>query len=177
MKTSAFCSRHRLLLAAIAAGALAAQAQPGGPPLARVEEPLRCQPPVRQRGRTCRPRRRLGARPYTHPDPAQSWSALKELLAQTTTQNALAFYLAHVAASRSYRAVAAAGFLLATGVKDAEVITFFELGTAWLMKKALAVDGILTGVAVDGLAVLGIALGQIKVGAISGFKEWVILCT
>ena len=81
--------------------------------------------------------------------------------------------LAHVAASRSYRAVAAAGFLLAVGTKNEALTEFFDSGTAWLLKKALIVDGVPTGVAVDGLAVFGISLGQLKVGAKSGFKEWV----
>ena len=81
--------------------------------------------------------------------------------------------LTHVAASRSYRAVAAAGFLLAAGIKDETIIDFFDSGTTWLLKKALMVEGIPTGVAVDGLAVLGISLGQLKAGGKSGFKEWV----
>ncbi len=80
--------------------------------------------------------------------------------------------LAHIAASRSYRAVAAAGFLIAAGTKDEEIIKFFNSGSEWLLRRALIVDGVPTGVAVDGLAVLNF-LGQLKVGVKNGIKEWV----
>lgn len=81
--------------------------------------------------------------------------------------------LEHVAASRSYRAVAAAGFLVAAGVRDPTVLEFFDAGTTWLLNKAPIVDGIPTGIAIDGLAVFGVTVGQIKCGPKCELKQWI----
>jgi hypothetical protein len=83
--------------------------------------------------------------------------------------------LEHVAASRSYRAVAAAGFLVAAGVRDPAVLEFFDTGTTWLLNKAPIVDGIPTGIAVDGLAVFGVTIGQLVIDAKRELKQWIAL--
>jgi hypothetical protein len=70
----------------------------------------------------------------------------------------------HVAASRSYRTVAAAGFLIAAGVHTDLLLEYSDSGIGWLLKKAAVVDGTPTGVAVDGLAVLGLVLGHLRHG-------------
>ena len=82
------------------AAAPASQTQPGRSSLARTQEHARGQPPVRQRGRTRRLRRKLGAHADSCPDFVQSRVTLTKMLAQRSTQNTLLTYLVFLQGSR-----------------------------------------------------------------------------
>ena len=62
-------------------------------------------------------------------------------------------------AQRSYKDVAAAGFLVASTERTPEVDELFQRGVGWLVRRQTSFEGVPTGVTVDGVAMLGIALG------------------
>lgn len=66
-------------------------------------------------------------------------------------------------AQRSYKDVAAAGFLVASAERTPEAEQLFRAGIGWLVRRQTSFEGVPTGVTVDGVAMLGIALGTTNV--------------
>lgn len=62
-------------------------------------------------------------------------------------------------AQRSYKDVAAVGFLAASKYKTNRSRSLFRQGISWLVERQVSFEGIPTGVTVDGIAMLGLALG------------------
>ena len=62
-------------------------------------------------------------------------------------------------ARRTYKDVAASGFLVACEINVTDAINYFREGLGWLARRQTSFDGVPTGVAVDGVALLGLAVG------------------
>ncbi|HEX8091168.1 MAG TPA: CHAT domain-containing protein [Blastocatellia bacterium] len=65
---------------------------------------------------------------------------------------------------RTYRDVATLGFAAANGLVGIDEKTALEVGLRWLAGRTAFVDGLPTGVCVDAVAILGIALGAKHIG-------------
>lgn len=62
-------------------------------------------------------------------------------------------------AQRSYKDVGAAGFLLASSERSPGIDEIFRRSIGWLIRRQTSFEGVPTGVTVDGVAMLGIAVG------------------
>jgi hypothetical protein len=70
-------------------------------------------------------------------------------------------------AQRSYKDVAAAGFLAASEHKTNESEPQFRRDIAWLIHRQVSFEGVPTGVTVDGVAILGLVLGTSSIGDVN----------
>lgn len=66
-------------------------------------------------------------------------------------------------ADRTYRDIAALGFLHANGIEDQESMAAFESGLEWLHGCSAFIDDVPVGFATDAVALLGISLGTIQI--------------
>lgn len=91
--------------------------------------------------------------------------------APTNTSQLLEDVRVRSGARRTYKEVAAAGFLVGSGAEDAETIKYFREGLSWLARRQPSFDGVPTGLAVDGVAFLGLVGGLTRLGDASALKQ------
>lgn len=78
-------------------------------------------------------------------------------------------------AKRNYRDVAASGFLVASSPTGGVSTAYFREGLIWLTQRKATFEHVPTGIAVDGIALLGVAVGVIHLGdasLVAKVRDW-----